>query len=86
MKQLALFDDMPDKSPCKKPAKPQQVAMFSSGELFLSRVTRLECPNPSGAPGTLFDLVLAYPDETEEEAREREARERHINSMFSARG
>ena len=79
MQQFSMFPEMvPNKQPRKRKAKAQQMSMFTDGELFGGGVARATVPaNPR-----LFDLVLAYPDETESEAVEREARQAHINTLF----
>jgi hypothetical protein len=76
MMQLSMFDDN-HKTVRPKRVKARQLDMFAGGDLFGGGVAKADCPSDR-----LFDLVLAYPDETEDEAREREAREAHINTLF----
>jgi len=76
--QISMFPEMvPNKAPRKRKPKAQQMSMFTDGELFGGGVRKADCPSDR-----VYDLVLAYPDETEAEAVEREARQAHINTLF----
>lgn len=71
MKQLSMFDEVPDKVTRARKPKAETVDMFAGENLTGGGVVKMECKSQ-----TRETLVLSRPGETDEQRLAREARER----------